>query len=269
MRCRTLLAMIIGTVWMLSPFLAAAERVSIYYPPSWKSREARARAIATALSQKSGIEVLPVVANSYGEILKDFSSHRPALVYVGSFVQSVLYARGLSIPLGQAENGQQFYTSIMIAPANSGDDPLSILKDAGAAVAFCAGASSGESGAKAATAGTAALQTKSHLESATAVKSGHAKAAFVKNWWWQKNQAKFPDMKGYHFPGISDYQHADYVLSANKAVSMVSIAKIKSAAVKSADVFGMAKFTEFNPESLWPSLELMSKAKIDPTNYRW
>ena len=59
-------------------------------------------------------------------------------------------------------------------------------------IAFAKGASSGESSAKAATSGKASIPVANHGAASNAVKAGKAKAAVVKNWWWESNKKKFP-----------------------------------------------------------------------------
>ena len=65
--------------------------------------------ITGALSQNSGVTVKPRIAKSYPEILKAFSTGDANLVYVGSFVQAIIKARGLGTPLAQTINGKELY----------------------------------------------------------------------------------------------------------------------------------------------------------------
>lgn len=254
---------------LLSSVPAYAAGILLYYPPEWKNDAPKAKEIAETLGQSSGLEIQPRIANSYPEIVDAFAKSEPTLVYVGSFVQALLHARGQSVPLLQAINGKELYTSVLIAPKSAGNDPVAIVKEAGADVAYAKGASSGESGAKAATEGAAAIAANNHSAAVNAVKAGKAKCAFVKNWWWEANKANFEDMEKFDFPGVSDHKNSDNVLSANKSVSAEDTAKIKAAALSNAKVFGVDSLAEFNPAALDPTLDLMKKAKIDPQNYTW
>ncbi len=260
---------IIFALHLICPLIGETADIMLYYPPGWKHGDARAAAFATALSRRSGLKIEPRITESYARILSEFSSAEPGMVYAGSFVQTLLYARGLSVPLGYVDNGRQYYTSIMIAPADSGSDPLAILGDAGSRVAYCVGSSSGESGARAATSGAACLRTKNHTESADDVRSGLAGAAFVKNWWWEDNKERYPGFKCFEVPGVTDFRHVDNVLSANKSIGLAAMGKIKAAAAESVKVLGGTRFGEFCPTSMQPSLKLMLKAGIDPMGYSW
>lgn len=122
------------------------------------------------------------------------------------------------MPIAQAESRRRFYTSVLIVPAAASDDPVAAVQEAGTAISYVQGASSGESGARAASAGAASVRTNNHEASVNAVKVGRAKAAFVKNWWWEDNKDRFPGMKKLEYPGVSDHQNPDYVLSVNRAV---------------------------------------------------
>lgn len=259
----------LGCILACLPALVFASNIVLYFPPAWKNNPAQAKVIADALGKDSGLSVRPHIAKSYSQILAVFLQDQPVLVYVGSFVQAVLYARGLSTHIAQAINGKEFYTSVLIAPRAAGDDPLVIVTDAGTAIAYTKAASSGESGAQAATEGKAAIGTFSHRAAVNLVKIGKAKAAFVKNWWWQANHSKYPDMQQLNYPGVTDHQHADYVLSANKAVTTPEIAKLKQAIYNNADVFAAEAFMEFNPAALKPTLDLMKKGQINPKTYSW
>ncbi len=252
--------------WVLA---SAASGVTLFFPPEWKNDAQKAKAITDALSQSSGLEIKPRIAASYPEIVEIFSRSEPVMAYAGSFVQAVLYSRGLSVPLLQAVTGKEFYTSVLIAPKSAGSDALTIVKDAGPDVAYAKGASSGESGAKAATDGAAAVGSNNHGASVNAVKAGKAKCAFVKNWWWEANKGSFEDMQQLDCPGISDHKNPDNVLSANKSVSAEDAAKIKEAALGNAAAFEAGSFVEFDAATLGPSLDLMKKGKIDPKTYSW
>ena len=246
---------------------AFASDLTCWFPPGWKKKAAKAKEITTALSDNSGITVKPRIAKSYPEILEAFSKGDAGLVYVGSFVQAIVKARGLGTPLVQTINGKEMYGSWMIFP--KGEDPKTILANSPDKVAFARGASSGESGAKAATAGKASIGTPNHGASAGAVKAGKAKAAFVKNWWWQGNKDKFSTLDVYQVPGASDLGNPDNVLTASKGVSADVAAKIKKAAIASKDVFGGKEMADFDGSTLDFSLGLMEKGKIDPMTYSW
>jgi len=64
----------------------AADTIDLWFSPGWKAKAAKAKVITTELSNKSGLQVRPRIANSYPQILDTFASGKPALVYVGSFV---------------------------------------------------------------------------------------------------------------------------------------------------------------------------------------
>ena len=253
----------------LSPIVAAKNNITLYYPPAWKSKASLAKAISKALSKDSGLNIRPRIAKSYPQILEAFIQTKPVLVYVGSFVQAVLYARGLSTPIAQSINGSEFYNSVLIAPKNAGNDPVEVVADAGHAISYTKGSSSGESGAKAASNGKATIGTNSHYAAVNLVKIGKAKAAFVKNLWWQANKGKYSNMKQIHYPGVSDHRHPDYVLSANKATSSKDIIKITHAMKKNGAVLNAKSVVTFEPKLLKPTLDLMKKGKIDPKIYSW
>ncbi len=258
-----------GILFLMAPLRIWAADILLYFPPEWKGKGPQAKAIAEALGKGSGQAIEPRIVNSYPQIVQDFARNQPMLVYVGSFAQALLYERGLSAPIVQGVDGKEFYTSILVAPAAAGEDPSAIVAAAGDKVAYTKGASSGESGAKAATAGKAAIATTSHQLAVNAVETGTAKCAFVKNFWWDANKGKFVTLKSFEYPGVSEYKHADNVISANKAVTPEQVAKIKAAAMNLAEVFGVQSFREFDAASLKPTLELMQKAKIDPKTYSW
>lgn len=251
------------------PGLAVADQIQILFQPEWKPKAAEAKAIAEALSQSSGLEIQPRIAESYPQILETFVTGKPIVLYIGSFVQCILHARGLYHPFLQGIDGKEFYRGILIAPAAAGDDPVKIVKDAGSAIAYAVGASSGESAAKAASGGLAQIATNNHMASVNAVKAGKAQCAFVKNWWWEANKSKYPDMTALDYPGISDHKNPDNVLCANKAVSAEMLEKIKAAASSNVQAFGVKEFKEVGPDSLSESLDLMKKGKIDPLTYSW
>jgi ABC transporter, phosphonate, periplasmic substrate-binding protein len=244
----------------------SSEILTCWFPPDWKAKTENAKSIAKALGD-SGVIVRPRIAKDYPEILEAFASPKPNLVYVGSFVQAVIKARGLGTPLVQAVNGKQFYAGILVYP--KGQKPEAILKQYPVQIAYAAAASSGESAAKAATGGKAAIKVASHAEACRAIEAGKAKAAFVKNWWWEANKPSYPGLDSYELPGISVIKNPDNVLTASKAVSAETMAKITKAAMAHKEVFAATGMTTFDSSNLEFSLELMRKGNIDPLNYKW
>ncbi|RLB65937.1 MAG: hypothetical protein DRH08_07255 [Deltaproteobacteria bacterium] len=246
----------------------AADSLTCWFPPGWKSKAIQAKAITKALSENSGLAIRPRIAKSYPEVLAAFAKEEPNLVYVGSFVQAIIAARKLGTPLAQNVNGKEMYSGILIYPA--GQDPLAILKNNPAEIAYAIGASSGESSAKAATKGKAAIGVANHGAAVNAVKVGKAKAAVVKNWWWAGNAKKFPGMKSFEVPGVSLQKNPDNVLTASKAVPADVADKVKAAALASSAAFGSnAVMLPFESSKLSFSLGLMQQGKIDPLTYSW
>ena len=80
----------------------AADQMTCWFPPGWKNKPEKARAITKALTDSSGIAIRPRIARSYPEILTAFSTKDENLVYVGSFVQAIINARGLGKALVQS-----------------------------------------------------------------------------------------------------------------------------------------------------------------------
>lgn len=256
-----------GFFLVFMPAWVLAADLTLFYPPLTEPQQAKA--MAQALSQQSGLSIKPRIAKTYPDILNAFVGPEPVLVYVGSFVQALLYSRRLSIPILQAVNREAFYTSVLIVPKDAGDDPVAIVEAAGSAISYTLGASSGESGAKAASRGKAAIPVQSHAAAVNLVKIGKAKAAFVKNGWWNANQKRYPGLKQLDYPGVSDHRHPDYVLSANKAVSLEEIRKIQWASQKEVNVFGADSVVAFDPSLLDATLDLMKKGGINPDTYAW
>lgn len=245
----------------------AADTIDLWFSPEWKAKADQAKVITGELSSKSGVQVRPRIANSYPQILDTFATGEPALVYVGSFVQAIIRARELGEGLVQAANGHEYYSGVLVYP--KGEDPVAILNGSPDKVAYAVGASSGESSAKAATNGQAAIPTKNHAATSGAVKAGKAKAGVVKNWWWAGNADRFPELSMYEIPGVSEVRNPDNVLSASKGVSLDVKAKIAEAAKASKEVFGANEMTDFDPTSLDFSLSLMDRGKINPRTYNW
>lgn len=254
-------------IWIaLSGAALAADSLTCWFSPGAKAEQAKA--ITDALSAGSGITITPQVAKSYPEILAAFSTDKPQLVYVGSFVQAIIAARKLGTPLVQNANGKEMYSGILIYPA--GQDPEAILKSSPAEIAFALGASSGESTAKAATAGKAALGVANHGAAVKAVLDGKAKAAVVKDWWWLGNEKNYSGLKSYRIPGLSEQKNPDNVLTASKAVSQDAMDKITMAALGASAAFGdKSVVLPFDPSQVSFSLGLMKKGNIDPLTYSW
>lgn len=264
-RCIALLVLLL---WCLSIGTAfAADSVTCWFPPGGKSMD-QAKAIAGALSKGSGVEVKPRIASNYPEILDAFATPEMNLVYAGSFVQAIILARKLGTPLVQNVDGKELYAGILIH--KMGQDPQTILASSPAAIAYAVGASSGESTAKAATAGKASLGVNSHAAAVEALVSGKAQAAVVKDIWWQSNQSKYPGLKAYEIPKISVKKNPDNVLTASSKVPANLVEKFKATAIKDAAAFGPgAVMKPFAASQLNFSLGLMMQGKIDPLTYKW
>ena len=260
---------IIAAMMLLSLSLPAysADGITCWFPPGWKNKADKARVIVQALGEQSGLQIRPRIAKSYPEILAAFSTDQQNLVYVGSFVQAIIKARKLGTPLIQTVNGKEFYSGILVYP--KGGDPAAILKNNPEKIAFAVGASSGESSAKAATGGKAAMGVANHGAACAAVVAGKAKAGVIKNWWWESNKAKFPTLEVYEIPNVSLKKNPDNVLTASKAVPIDTMMKITAAASNSKEAFGAKEMKPFDGDTLAFSLGLMKKGKIDPLAYTW
>lgn len=245
--------------------IAAASELTCWFSPG--KSQAQVQKITDALSANSGLTIKPRVAKSYPEILAAFSTNKPQLVYVGSFVQAIISARNLGTPLVQNANGKEMYSGILIYPA--GQDPAKILTSNPSQIAYARGASSGESSAKAATDGKASIATANHGASLDALKSGKAKAAVVKNWWWDANKGKYSGFKSYRIPGVSVQKNPDNVLTASKAVPADIQESITMAAMASSSAFGDNSVVLPFSSDLSFSVDLMKKGKIDPMSYSW
>ncbi|TYO98469.1 ABC-type phosphate/phosphonate transport system substrate-binding protein [Geothermobacter ehrlichii] len=257
-------------VLLISGFCGSAfaiDSLTCWFPPGWKNKADKARTIAKALSEETGIKIRPRIAKSYPEILKAFSTNQPNLVYAGSFVQAIIKARGLGTPLVQNINGKDLYCGVLVYP--KGEDPVAILANYPDKIAYAIGASSGESSAKAATNGKAAIGVANHSVTCAAVKAGKAKAGVVKNWWWEANRHKFPELAMYKLPGISINKNPDNVLTASNAVPVEIQKKIAAAAQARKEAFDAPKMVPFDVSRLDFPLKLMAKGKIDPMTYSW
>jgi len=265
---KVFLPLLCFVILMLSNSICmAADSVTCWFPPAWKSKSDNAVAITQALTKESGIVVTPRIATSYPEILEAFSKNEPNLVYVGSFVQAIIASRNLGKPLVQCINGKEFYSGILVYP--KGMNPSLILKENPKQIAFAIGASSGESTAKAATGGRASIGVNSHGDACAAVIAEKAEAAVVKNWWWETNKEKYPALTSYEIPEYSKMGNPDNVLTASKAVPATWQNKISAAAIKRKDVFGAQEMRLFEPGRINFSLWLMKQGKIDPLTYQW
>ncbi len=251
------------SVALVAPGLA--QDMLCWFPPG--SDGPACKAMTDALAKESGIAVKPRVGISYPEILKALSEDKPQLAYVGSFVSAIISAQDLGVALVQKIDGKELYSGVMIFP--KGGDPQSILKTEPAKIAFAKSTSSGESAAKAATAGAAAMPVKDHMAAANAVKTGNAKAGFVKNVWWAGNKDKFPELEAYLVPGVSEAKNPDNILWASKAVSAAQRSALTSAAKAASAGFGAREMRVFDVKLLGFSLELMKKGGIDPKTYSW
>jgi len=247
--------------------VVSAETLDLWFSPGWKSKSQAAKSISVALENDSGVTIKPRIAKGYPQILDAFASGKPSLVYVGSFVQAIIHARGTGTGLVQAVNGKELYSGVLIY--KKGADPQSILNNHPSEVAFAVGASSGESSAKAATGGKASFKVRNHKATAGAVKAGKIKAGVVKNWWWKANSAKYPELAMYEIPNISVAKNPDNVLSASSSVPSSTRTKIRKAAINNKSVFKASKMVEFDKANLDFTLGLMKKGKIDPMTYSW
>lgn len=269
MRAGKFLRKMIFLVILFFASRASASEIIIIYPPEWSADAARTKAIAEALSQGTGITIRPLIADTYTQLVEAFSQKKPVLGYLGSFAQAVLFSRGLYVPILQGVDGEEFYTSVMIVPESAAGDPFQIIRKAGSEVAYCVGTSSGESGAKAATQGKAALAFSTHEASVNAVITGEAQAAFVKDKWWESKKDEYKGLKCVHYPVISSYRHPARILCANKFVSDQDRSMIKKAALNSEAAFGVKSFNEVQSSIIEQTLALMRKAGINPSTYSW
>lgn len=245
----------------------ASDAIGLWFPPGWEGREAEARAIARTLSAETGTEIRAEIAKDYPEILSEFESGAPALVYAGSFVQTLIHLRQLGRVLVQSVNGREFYSGVLIYPADA--DPEERLSRFPERVAFAVGASSGESSAKAATGGKAAIGVSSHWEAARAVVSGRAKAAFVKNWWWEDHREGFPGLAMKAVSGISAPKNPDNLLAASQSVPSETVSAIIQAALANPTLFGGRQMVICDLSDLMFPKRLMKRAGIDPAAYQW
>lgn len=255
-------------VWLGWGALAnASAPIDLWFPPSWEARQRQAATIAETLSEKSGVSIRARVAASHPEILEAFQSDAPAMVFAGSFIQTIIHQRRLGKVLLQSVNGREFYSGVMIYPA--GENPEAILRDSPAAVAFAVAASSGESSAKAATNGKANIPADSHAAAAETVQSGKAKAAFVKNWWWEDHRGSFRGLSMKAIPEVSEMKNPDNLLSASNRVPPDAVSAVVQAALTEDRLFGGQKLVISKLSDLMFSIRLMDRAGIKPAAYAW
>ncbi len=259
----------LAAVLLFSLMLTAANAAEItcWFPPDWSSKTQQTQDITKALSEKTGLTIHPKVAKSYPEIMQAFASADQNLVYVGSFVQAIIKAKGQGTALVQNIDGKDLYSGVLVYP--KGDNPEEHLKNSPTKIAFAKGASSGETAAKAATGGKASLATPNHDATCTAVMDGRARAGVVKNWWWDKNKDKFQTLDVYKIPGISINKNPDNVLTASNAIPADIQKKISAAAIASKAAFSAPEMVPFDQSRLDFPLEMMRKGNIDPKNYAW
>jgi ABC-type phosphate/phosphonate transport system substrate-binding protein len=254
--------------WLgLGSAATATVPIDLWFPPSWEDRQRQAATIAETLSEKSGVPIRARVADSHPEILDAFQSEAPAMVFAGSFIQTIIHQRRLGKVLLQSVNGREFYSGVMIYPA--GENPEAILRDSPEAVAFAAAASSGESSAKAATSGKANVPVDSHAAAAAAVQSGKAKAAFVKNWWWEDHRGSFRGLSMTAIPGVSEMKNPDNLLAASNRVPPGAVSAVVQAALAEDRLFGGQKLVISKLSDLMFSIRLMDRAGIKPAAYAW
>jgi len=266
---KKLVTFLLLTLVYLAPPLAASAQTEIHMwmPPNWKTKSEEAQKIADVLSERSGLKIIPRIANNYTEIMKALSEKNPELAYVGSMVQAVIFARRLGVPLFQAWDGHQSYGGVMIF--TKGASPQSILKETPESVAYPAGATSGEVCAKAATGGKANMVVNDFPAAAAAVIAGKAKAAFVKDIWWDANKGNYPNLDSYQVPEISENKNPDNVMVASKFVSPELKSILLDGALDSPKIFGAEIIVPFDSSSLDFTIGLMKKAGLDPLTYSW
>lgn len=244
---------------------AMAQDLTCWFTPG--SDGAKSKAITDALSKESGLTISPRVAANYPEIFTAFTEKKDALVYAGSFAATMLNARGLAVPLTQKIDGKELYAGVLIHP--QGSNPVAILTDSPADISYAIGASSGESSAKAATGGKAAIGVKDHMAAVNAVKAGKAKGAVVKDYWWEANKDKFPEYQAYEIPGVSVKKNPDNILMASASLPTDTRDKIIKAAMASQGAFGATRIDTLDASKLNFSQELMTKGGINPQTYTW
>jgi hypothetical protein len=93
-----IIALLTGAAIVLVMTLSAyaADEMTIWFSPGWKSKGQQARSIAKALTDKTGMIIKPRIARSYPEILKAFDTEKMNLVYVG-YLSSPLSRQGVLV----------------------------------------------------------------------------------------------------------------------------------------------------------------------------
>ncbi|MFP4032845.1 MAG: hypothetical protein ACOC98_13675 [Thermodesulfobacteriota bacterium] len=189
----------------------------------------------------------------------------PAMVFAGSFIQTIIHQRRLGkVPL-QSENGREFHSGVMAYPA--GENPEAILRDAPEAVAFAVAASSGESSAKAATNGKANIAVDSHATAAALF--GKAKAAFVKNWRREERRGSFRGLSMTAIPEVSEMNNPDNLLAASNRVPPEAVSAVVQTALNQDRVFGGQEAVNSKPSDPMFSVRLMDRAGIKPAGHAW
>ena len=245
----------------------AVSEINLYFPPKWKDQPEVAYKITAELSREVGINIIPQIADCYPEILTALTQKKPVLSYVGSMVQTIVWTRKLGTPLLQALDLKEYYGGVLIYPKSI--SPSAILKDYPAEIAYTVGATSGEICAKVATSGKASIAVTDQRTAVDTIKSGKAKAAFVKNTWWAENSNNYPEFTSYIVPGVSDFDNADNVLLVSNFVAPEIKTLILDATTKVPQIFNANLVIPFDSYSLIFTQKLMGKAGMDPLTYTW
>jgi ABC-type phosphate/phosphonate transport system substrate-binding protein len=241
-----------------------AQETTCWFVPGFDP--GKAIVITAALSQ-SGNRVKLKIAATYPELFAALTDKQEALVYAGSFAAVLLKARGLAVPLVQKIDGKEFYSGVLVYP--KGENPGALLLDFPKEISYAVGASSGESCAKAATGGMAMIGVREHAVALAAVKVGKAKAAMVKNLWWESNKKNYPDYEMYEVPDISLPRNPDNILMASSSMPESNRSTFTKVAIASAKAFNANEMKPLDAKDLDFSLALMQKGGIDPTTYSW
>jgi hypothetical protein len=252
-------------LFILSGPLAAAP-IEIWFPSSWRGEGEVVRKISAELSNKNGLQFSPFISSNYNEILSAFLSNKKAIVYAGSFIQSIIMTNKLGVPYLQGVTGEEMYCGVLIH--NNSDNPADVLNNYPEFIAYAVGSSSGEVTAMIATNKRAKYNTSSHTSSLGALRFKIVKGAIVKNRWWDKNKKKYPGFKAYSIPDISTNRHHDNVVSMSMEVSSKEQMIISKAIKSSPELFKVKNFVDFK-KGLEYTLSQMKKAGINPLHYRF
>ncbi len=242
-----------------------AQELACWFVPGFDP--AKAIVITEALSQGSGIRLKLKLAATYPEMFAALADKQEALVYAGSFAAALLTARGLAVPMAQKIDGKELYSGVLVFP--KGENPVALLRDFPKEISYAVGASSGESCAKAATGGMAMIGVREHAVALAAVKVGKAKAAMVKNLWWESNKKSYPDYEMYEVPEISLPRNPDNILMASSSISDTNRSTFTKVAIASAKAFNANEMKPLDAKDLDFPLALMQKGGIDPKTYSW